>query len=116
MLNEKFLMGPNTFCPKCSSQLSILNAIFTSKLNHFFSYFHIIASDGFSEETKPKIIWRENSNLYYSFKIPSYLQATSATIQAPGIASNGGQSQTKTRLRRVACTCPNCKDGDRGRK
>ena len=28
--------------------------------------------------------------------------------------SNGGQ-QTKTRLRRVACTCPNCKDGDRSR-
>jgi len=44
------------------------------------------------------------------------LQATTATVQAPGVASNGGQSQTKTRLRRVACTCPNCKDGDRGRK
>ena len=28
--------------------------------------------------------------------------------------SNGGQP-TKTRLRRVACTCPNCKDGDRSR-
>ena len=33
------------------------------------------------------------------------------TIQT---TSNGGQ-QTKTRLRRVACTCPNCKDGDRSR-
>ena len=47
------------------------------------------------------------------------LQATAMSVQTPGGpggASNGGQPQTKTRLRRVACTCPNCKDGDRGRK
>ena len=44
------------------------------------------------------------------------LQATAIPVQAQGGTSNGGQAQTKTRLRRVACTCPNCKDGDRGRK
>jgi len=47
------------------------------------------------------------------------LQATAMSVQTPGGqggSSNGGQAQTKTRLRRVACTCPNCKDGDRGRK
>ena len=46
----------------------------------------------------------------------STLQATAMSVQTPGGASNGSQPQTKTRLRRVACTCPNCKDGDRGRK
>ena len=29
--------------------------------------------------------------------------------------SHGGGQPTKTRLRRVACTCPNCRDGDRSR-
>ena len=28
---------------------------------------------------------------------------------------SNGQQPTKTRLRRVACTCPNCRDGDRSR-
>ena len=35
---------------------------------------------------------------------------------ANNTGGSNGQPQTKTRLRRVACTCPNCKDGDRGRK
>ena len=42
-------------------------------------------------------------------------QAPAMSVQAPGLTSNG-QAQIKTRLRRVACTCPNCKDGDRGQK
>ena len=32
-----------------------------------------------------------------------------------GDSLNNGQPATKTRLRRVACTCPNCRDGDRSR-
>jgi uncharacterized Zn-finger protein len=36
-------------------------------------------------------------------------------VQTLGVSSNG-QAQIKTRLRRVACTCPNCKNGDRGQK
>lgn len=39
--------------------------------------------------------------------------AAAATTTVQG-ASASGQPQ-KTRLRRVACTCPNCKDGDRTR-
>jgi len=33
---------------------------------------------------------------------------------APAVAA--AATPVKTRLRRVACTCPNCKDGDRSRK
>ena len=42
---------------------------------------------------------------------PSANTSTNGGIQS---GSNGTQP-TKTRLRRVACTCPNCKDGDRSR-
>ena len=41
------------------------------------------------------------------------VEAAATAVQA-AVAANG-QPQ-KTRLRRVACTCPNCKDGDRSRK
>ena len=44
------------------------------------------------------------------------LQATAVQATASAVPSNGQAQTTKTRLRRVACTCPNCKDGDRGRK
>ena len=42
--------------------------------------------------------------------------ATTSGVQASsrGVADANGQP-VKTRLRRVACTCPNCKDGDRSR-
>lgn len=42
--------------------------------------------------------------------------ATSSGLQSAGkvlVDANG--QPVKTRLRRVACTCPNCKDGDRSR-
>ncbi len=37
------------------------------------------------------------------------------TSTGTAAASGGAQNPQKTRLRRVACTCPNCKDGDRTR-
>ena len=43
----------------------------------------------------------------------------SVNIEAPSTSNassmSNGQQPTKTRLRRVACTCPNCRDGDRSR-
>lgn len=42
-------------------------------------------------------------------------EASSATAGTSGAANSSGQMPAKTRLRRVACTCPNCKDGDRSR-
>lgn len=39
----------------------------------------------------------------------------SVTVEGAPTGNSNGQ-QTKARLRRVACTCPNCKDGDRSRK
>merc|ERR1711899_390740 len=44
------------------------------------------------------------------------LQATAVQATASAVPSNGQAQTTKTRLRRVAFTFPNCKDGDRGRK
>ena len=38
-------------------------------------------------------------------------QLTAVQIQTP--QTNTGQPTLKTRLRRVACTCPNCKDGEK---
>ena len=46
--------------------------------------------------------------------VASSATATAAATTTAQGASASGQPQ-KTRLRRVACTCPNCKDGDRTR-
>ncbi len=42
------------------------------------------------------------------------MQVMAAAPVTSGSAASKGNAQ-KTRLRRVACTCPNCKDGDRTR-
>ena len=41
------------------------------------------------------------------------IEAVASTSNASSMSN--GQQPTKTRLRRVACTCPNCRDGDRSR-
>ncbi len=41
--------------------------------------------------------------------------SSSAVVGSSSGGTTSGQQPTKTRLRRVACTCPNCKDGDRSR-
>ena len=42
--------------------------------------------------------------------------ASSSGVQANSKVTTDANGQpVKTRLRRVACTCPNCKDGDRSR-
>ena len=42
--------------------------------------------------------------------------ASSSGVQSSAkVATDANGQPVKTRLRRVACTCPNCKDGDRSR-
>ena len=54
------------------------------------------------------IVRRENNH--------SSAVATSSGLQSAGkVLTDANGQPVKTRLRRVACTCPNCKDGDRSR-
>ena len=41
--------------------------------------------------------------------------STSGINSSAKVAVDANGQPVKTRLRRVACTCPNCKDGDRSR-
>lgn len=62
-------------------------------------------------------IMTANGNVIGQATIPNnsgISNATEVTVDNSAHASNQ-QGPSKTRLRRVACTCPNCKDGDRSR-
>lgn len=40
------------------------------------------------------------------------MEVVMTTTDAAAVAAATGTTATKPRLRRVACTCPNCKDGE----